>query len=388
MKKIKLNRMSFGYGSFIVFLIPLFLINGPIWMLFLFVDWCIFVALLSILLNRRLKKGEGVFLKLITIMSAMLIGFPLIVFPVSYVKGETNRPEFNSIVDKLTKGINTTEGKTRAILAWFNHDGGNIYNIYGSTSIGYFYWGSNKMPGLFITTRLSPPLFTLTTRCGACSEHSLLFREMAQQAGIEVRRAVCAEIDHSWDEVKVNGTWITVDPSNVDFDRNRSGYNLSARGFESVHTLSKNISYVYAEYPDGHREDITSRYTNLTTISITAVDELGKPVPGATVSIFSYNKNKGGDDTEYSNRTDSDGKATVMVGGGDIKLVIQSKQMIPLYCETRGNFAEGAVYPTSIILRSNLAQSNLFSLINRFLYSIEVFLFCLVLILRRKLKLQ
>jgi hypothetical protein len=280
--------------------------------------------------------------------------------PISYVRAEYNKPDLIKIVHDLTKNCNTPEEKTKAILAWFDRNGGNMHNIWGITSYGMFYFFKGKPFNCMICQRinnLQPSLFVLTSRIGACGEHAALFRDMAKTGGISVRCVVCPEIDHVWDEVLINNTWIVVDPSNVASSENRSGYDMPTNGFEPGHAgRTRNITYIYAEYPDGSKKDITGRYTRLATINVITVDERGTPVV-AHVSITSYNKYSGGADTQSSFTTDSNGRAVLKIGGGDIKLISDTKEIIPLYNETRSNFTDGESYQVTLILKSDWTKS-------------------------------
>lgn len=131
MKKIRLKAPSiFSFCSFLVFFIPLFLVNGPIWLWFLFFFWCVTIPSFILVLYqyRRTKRknpgGIQVAAFLIFLLLIQMCIFPLFVLPVSYIKAEFNKTELKKTVQELTKNKTTDEEKIKAILAWFNHDGG------------------------------------------------------------------------------------------------------------------------------------------------------------------------------------------------------------------------------------------------------------------------
>jgi|GEM_PF-1873951 len=370
LKKINLKIILKIFLVFLVItLIPLFFVNGPIWLLLFFIMWSIMISILWILFYKYISRKKKlvkkpirfatiVFVIYLIIAPILLVflTFQLITIPVSYVRAEFNRGELERIVNDVTKSCKTDEEKTRSILNWFDRYSGNIYNIWGKSQIGPFVNGGGDPFDWIICARTSnrqPALWVLTTRCGACEEHSVLFREMANEAGLTARSVVCLEVDHLWDEVKINGSWIIVDPSNVIHKKNMSGYNLSSQSFERTHAhRTKNISYVFAEYSNGSKEDITYRYTNLTHINITTIDENHNPVPYVEISIISYNKESDGKDTSYSSKTDKNGKYQLNIGGGDIKLISKTNGIIPLYNETRQRFYDDEFYDVTVVLKS------------------------------------
>jgi len=359
-----------------IILIPLFFVNGPIWLLMFFIVWTIVISILWILFYKFISRKKKLVKKpirfativfvvylIVTPILLLFLTFQLITIPVSYVRAEFNKGELERIVNEITKNCKTDEEKTIALLNWFDRYSGNIYNIWGKSKIGPFVNGEGDPFDWIICARTfyrQPPLWVLTTRCGACEEHSVLFREMANAAGLTVRSVICDEIDHVWGEVLINDTWVIVDPANVIFSRNMSGYNLSSNSFERGHAgRTRNLSYVYAEYPDWRREDIAYRYTNLSQINITAVDENLNPIPCAEISVISYNKFIGGANTGLTFKTDENGKYRLNIGGGDLKLISKTNDIIPLYNETRQRFYDDEFYDVTVILKSDWTKNDL-----------------------------
>lgn len=364
----------------LVILVLLIFLNGPIWLWFCFIGWTLFVSILWIRYLRYLAKKKSeprkkinesvysfsiVFLIFAPIILSSL-SFSFLMIPVSYIRAEFNHDELAKIVDELTANCTTDEEKTIAILNWFDRYSGNIYNIWSHPSFGPFRVGEEYPNNFIMCTRTldrKPALWVLTSRCGACEEHSVLFQEMANQAGLPVRLVLGRGIDHIWAEVKINGTWIIVDPANVIHRRNVTGYNLSAESYERHAKLTQNISYVFAEYIDGTREDITYRYTNLTHVNITTVDENLNPVPDVEIEVFSYNRANGGINTELKFETNKNGEYKLNMGGGDVKFASKTKDIIPLYNETRMTFIDGEYQNVTIILKSDFTKGYLLPII-------------------------
>ena len=119
----------------------------------------------------------------------------------------------------------------------------------------------------------------------------------------------------------INGEWIIVDPTRVNWIIGSTGFNYSPWEYEIGRNL--NISYVFAEYPDGKREDITYRYTNLSKIIFECVDYEGNPTEGVVIKIYSNNW-KNGLYTKLNCTTDSSGKCSVGLGGGSYKVVAKN----------------------------------------------------------------
>ena len=60
-------------------------------------------------------------------------------------------------------------------------------------------------------------------------------------------------------------------------------FDASPRIFEEGRGL--NVSYVYAEYPNGTIVDVTEKYTDTGTLRILVTRDDGKPAEGAAVEI-------------------------------------------------------------------------------------------------------
>ena len=151
---------------------------------------------------------------------------------------------------------------------------------------------------------------------------------MGCYANLTVRKAMCKGEDHVWNEVLISDEWIIIDPTAVNLNKS-TGIMSSSFMEEKVlgdlradggNVSEGNVSYVYAIYPDkpDYKEDITNRYTNVTNITISVVDDNTNPVEGAEIKVYSLNRLEERY-TDLHNTTNSSGKHTFTLGGGEYK---------------------------------------------------------------------
>ena len=315
-------------------------------------------------------------------------------------KSERNINEIQETVDNLVEKYDckTDEEKTIVLLNWFERYSGNMFNNWGWPTLytGFVhplclsFGDGHAYFLLFCNLYIRPlnrdyPTWVFTTRSGRCEEHSILFREMARAAGLKVRSVVGKDLDHLWAEVKINGTWITVDPSNVVhnkiwLDKNFTGYNLSRKCFISRFT-KRDVPLIFAEYPNGTKVPVTDRYLNNTkAVNITVVDENNKPMENIEVSFFS-GSGLFATDYEYRLKTDENGKCKIKLGKGTISFRAHTDGFIYLSGEKLevldGNKAPEVV----IVLKKNFSNVYIGLLFISFLILLSIMLF------RRKIKL-
>jgi Transglutaminase-like superfamily len=372
-EKYYINLRSFLLISLILIFISLFIVNGPFWLLLSLVEWILFVYVLWIIYLRHSSKQKtkwnipeffkGFIITLIILLPLLisLVSYPIIMIPITYVRAEANRAEVEELVFDITKNCTTNESKVIALLNWFERESGNIKNIWSGKSLGPLkFLGYSPKDWIICvgTLERKPALFVFTSRCGACEEHSVLFREMTNVVGLQVRSVICLGIDHLWDEVLIDEQWIIVDPANVVFSKNKSGYNLSAESFERGHAgKTHNISYVFAEYSNGTIEDITHRYAgNLSCINIYTVDENLNPVSNVEITIFSNNKFTK-QNTGLSFHTDEFGLYQLYLGGGNVTLGSMKEGVMPLFNETTQYFIDGESYNLTMILKGDWSKN-------------------------------
>ena len=313
-------------------------------------------------IGKSIKVKINLFKKnyiLLLVIFLLIFTLSLYIEPIMKYQAEKNKLELQRIVDDLVKNYTNDIEKTKAILSWFDKSKENI--IYLPTKNILF-----KLYPLYITLKKpyfcirliehKYPLWILTSRCGRCAEFSLLFREMAHASNLTVRSVHNPGEDHNWDEVLINGKWIVVDSTQVDPFQNKTGFNYSAHEYEREHNL--NISYVFAEYPNGSREDIRYRYTNLSNIAFKLIDQKGNLIPDAIVQIISNNLKNKKMDTNLNCTTNNKGRCSLTVGGGDYKFVAKTNNFIPLYNETSKIIEENREYNITLILKRNILKTN------------------------------
>jgi hypothetical protein len=348
-------------------IVILLIINGPFWGFFcitlFFWLCCTGVYIVYQNLNKRLKprKVRNIVL-LLTIFISLLLFTPYIGF-MTHLKAEANRPELKKIVTSIIVNATTDEAKTKALLEWFNISKNNIYNNYflkikgvlGFGSIIRIYLGE---PYIGIRTfNDKDSLWILTSRYGHCGEYALIFRDMADAAGLSVRRIRCFGEDHEWNEVIINGTWMIIDATRVGSAKD-NGYNVSVSFMENKvagdrRTPEGNVSYVIAEYLNGTTVDVTDRYTDVVNISILAIDEKGNTIPDVKIKVKSNNRYTAWN-TRLNLTTDKEGLCKFSIGGGDYIIELKSDDIIPLYNEISKSFSENiSTLNMTIMLKTN-----------------------------------
>ena len=263
------------------------------------------------------------------IFNQTLFFFPLTLTPIRNFKVDQNSIEIEKIVDEITENMNTDLDKTMAIYEWFNSSNYNIFNMWRPPALKSIF---GKDTFISLRVRLpyltkvcvrcyddSNPLWILTSRTGNCGEYAKLFTEMAHRAGLEARTIRPEEMDHVWNEVRIDGDWIVVDPS-------RFWFNPDPYCYENE---SGNFSYVYAEGPWSERQnktDVTSNYTDVATVNITTLDIEHNLVPFVDIVVYSNNENGG--KTELSFKTNETGYYQVKMGGGTVTFECRNASLV------------------------------------------------------------
>jgi hypothetical protein len=371
----------------VILLLPLLIniiillkIDGPRWGFYCITLWIFTSILISYAIYRLLKnwalkkkktgkiKGKISYEKILrrlrcifiifTVMLIFTFTFSLFMGFMTHLKAEANRPTLQQLVSDLIKDAETDEEKTQALLEWFDEKAGNIYDDYdlwrqGKRIFSFLPWrlkifSSEPYIG-FRTFNDRDSLWILTSRYGHCGEFSLIFRDMAYAANLTVRRARCYGEDHEWNEVLIDDAWIIVDATAVDLPHG-NGYDLPTDFMEVK--AKGNVSYVEAEYINGKTDDITFRYTNLTSINILATDSDGRPIPDVTVKLKSNNRYEA-KDTKLSKKTNETGQCTFTIGGGDYIFESTTGGFIPMTNKTSSIFAENNSYDLQIVLRTD-----------------------------------
>ena len=344
---LKIFRISITFGIFISFLFLIILsgISGWFINLLLIISLIPFIYELSLIRKTEESKDfksatEKIFrVKYIFIIIAFLIFFlsPFYISPLlvknmeGYAHNEKTNDDLNNLALEITSNYADDMDKTNALLNWFDKGSDNMINILENHLLLKIHPLHIYINQPYLCIRIDDqknPEWILKSRCGACGEYSLFFMEIADKANLTVRSIHDKGYDHSWDEVLIDGEWIIVDPSIVDLENNETGFNISQRYYDN-NWGRLGISYVYALYPNKTTEDVTYRYTNLTNLTLITTDENGKPISNVNLILLSNNHPRRKNiDTTLHYATDSEGKCTIKVGGGNYTILSDTNNNI------------------------------------------------------------
>jgi len=287
--------------------------------------------------------------------------------PIAHIQAEKNEYQLEQIVEKLIKGADTDESKTMSILKWFDFNADNIYNAYylehkRKAKIYPIFWPFSRTGVSLITKKPyigirvyndKDSLWVLTTRYGHCGEFALLFRDMANAAGLKVRRIVCPGENHEWNEVLIDNKWVIIDATRVGIAKD-NGFDLPPSFMENKianekHISQGNVSYVYAEYVNGSIVDVTPIYTNVTNITIRVMDEKGYPFAGVKLYVISHNRDCPRNTGIPNLITNKSGICTFSIGGGRYTIKAVKDGFIPLHGEIKITAIENQPYNNATI---------------------------------------
>ena len=289
------------------------------------------------------KLFVGTFIALLVIRIFLYFVTPLYIMP--WIN-EVEKRNAQSLTFSIIKNSSSDWDKGYKIYVWMNNPS-YLTKVHKCYVIDNYIVLIPKPP--FICLRLignKYPYWFLFSRCGACMEYSLLYREMAYIANLTVRSVHNPGEDHNWDEVLINGKWIIVDPSWPLFNPSPSFYEMKR---------NLNISYVYAEYPNGTLVDITSKYTNTSVVKI-VVTENDKPVKNVKIEFYSLNyRNLRRKIDNLDCITDINGSCQVRLGGGKyIVKAIKNNGLIGYSGEVKFKVEEGKDENIKIVIYEDL----------------------------------
>lgn len=368
---ILIITITFGIFILVLYLIILSGISGWLINLLLIISSIPFIYELSLIRKTEksidLKKMMEKVLKFkyIFLIIILLIFFlsPFYISPLlvknmeKYAHNEKTNDDLNNLALEITSNYSDDKNKTNAILNWFDKSSGNIINILGNPLLLKIYPLHICINQPYICIRINDqenPEWILKSRCGACGEYSMFFMEIADKANLKVRSIHDKGYDHNWDEVLIDGKWIIVDPSIVDLENNETGFNISNRYYDQ-NWDRLGMSYVYALYPNKTTEDVTYRYTNLTNLTLTTTDENGKTIPNVDLILLSNNHPRRKNvDTTLQYTTDSEGKCTIKVGGGNYTIISNiDNNGLHMYNKSTLTFFEDEIRSFSVILKKD-----------------------------------
>lgn len=295
--------------------------------------------------NKFYKKCPHIFSFLITLIIIFILISPISLLPsfmseMTHYKATMNESKVDDLVSEITKFDKTEEEKTLSLLSWFDAYSDNIFNDYQMGSIGI---GKRVLvfqdnieifsggPILCIRTyNDNDALWVLTSKFGHCGEYALLFRRMAFSAGLEVRKMTCLGENHCWNEVKINGNWVIVDPTYV-YLPEHNGYNLSLEFMENK--FGGNVSYVEAEYLSGRTEDETSRYSDIINITLLVKNNNSIPYENVEIELYSNNRDNVKRFTGLKRNTNETGHCIFSIGGGNYTFKCMNKEFTTSFNE-------------------------------------------------------
>jgi len=130
--------------------------------------------------------------------------------------------------------------------------------------------------------RIRSPIFSLDPyliayfKTGACGESASLFNFYANKLGIESRIVGTRAEDHQWNEVKINNSWIQVDPTIYYY------YYIDPTTYPTYKDLWLDNTHAYSELQwyggystisaFGTDEDLTAKYCNTSILTINCQD--------------------------------------------------------------------------------------------------------------------
>jgi len=294
-----------GYGEAMLFLPPFYWLYG-----LLFSAYISFAISRVLSLFRRVEHCHSrkimatMFVALFVVFDILYVIIPMFIMP--YVDG-VERARLGRLVREIVGNATSDYERAYRLYMW---EAGYMVNIYGKKSLdNYVYFLDGPPYACIRLVGTEYPLWPLFSRCGACMEYSLLYRELAAAAGLAVRSVHDPGEDHNWDEVFLGGRWVVVDPSLRIF-------NMSPRDYGRRRESYVDISYVYAVYPNGTAVDVTPSYTGTGVIAVRVMLD-GTAVEGARIRVFSLNYFSRGIEIErLACLTNSSGVCTFRLGDG------------------------------------------------------------------------
>jgi len=144
---------------------------------------------------------------------------------------------------------------------------------------------------------------------GACYEGAMASTTLLKNAGFEARIISLPGEDHVFTEVKINGTWMVIDPGYGD----TSPVSRQERADARLREMGA-ISYVVA-YTGSNFTELTSQYVPTDTITIKLTNK-GQPLPNAEIYLTHEFQNRSLrlPDAEMSFTTNATGEVTLHMG--------------------------------------------------------------------------
>jgi hypothetical protein len=133
------------------------------------------------------------------------------------------KPTVDIEINSFEKNLSKIEDPLLKIKEIANYSADNYYQTYGNETNPYFniaiLWGlqifgdvkNPRIKSLFLFH--NDPYFIIFYKTGACMESATIFNFIANKSGFESRTVGTKAEDHQWNEIKIENTWVHVDPT-------------------------------------------------------------------------------------------------------------------------------------------------------------------------------
>jgi len=225
----------------------------------------------------KVKKLFGIFILLILVV--IVLPFAIVTF-VYFIEIKPHvDTEINTFVESI-KNIKEPQSRIREIANFTEKGYYQTYNVKSNplSSLSSI-WGFQVFddPQKFrVQSRIifaNDPYFIAYFKTGACGESAALFNFIANKSGFESRIVGTRAEDHVWDEVKINNSWVQVDPTIYYYYYNDPvkypGY--ADFWYDNPQAYSK-IGWIDGGYSTvfvmDTNEDLSTKYCNTSQLSI------------------------------------------------------------------------------------------------------------------------
>ena len=224
----------------------------------------------------------------------------------SVVTNNVNNGNFDNLASSI-KINGSSMDQVNNTLKWQHNNMVDIYGYYEipgvsilNTNIAYCPRAITLVPNILFMVKLPPnnicfrldntvdPRWTLISKSGACGELSDAFQELSVMENIPVRTVTIPSIGHAIDEVYINGSWITIDPSIAVLSNYYDGVINNPHMYELPGIeggWGENVLYAYAQYPNGTMTDVTYRYTNTSRVTIQVLNINNTPLSKINATV-------------------------------------------------------------------------------------------------------
>lgn len=174
-------------------------------------------------------------------------------------------------------------------------------------------------------SRTSSPLATVRTAYGRCGEESTFLVAALRSVGIPARQVYTprwahTDDNHAWVEAWADGKWYFLGACEPEPVLNLGWFNAPASRGMLMHTkvfgYYQGTEEVMRTTENYTEINVIANYADNASVRVTAVDESGKPVQGATVQFKLYNYAEFY--TVSTQKTGKDGSARLSAGLGDM----------------------------------------------------------------------